>query len=31
MRGIVTAVRVASSEEGEGGKAMKTVTMVAGK
>ncbi len=30
MRRIATAMRVASDEEGEGGKAMKTVTRVAG-
>jgi hypothetical protein len=30
MRGIATAMRVASNKEGEGGKAMKTVTRVAG-
>jgi hypothetical protein len=30
MRGIATAMRVASDKEGEGGKAMKTVTRVAG-
>jgi hypothetical protein len=31
MRGIATAMRVASDKEGEGGKAMETVTRVAGK
>ena len=31
MRGIATAMRVASNEEGEGGKGMKTVTRVAGR
>ncbi len=31
MRGIATAMRVASNEEGEGGKAMEMVTRVAGK
>jgi hypothetical protein len=30
MRGILMAMRVASNEEGEGGKAMKTVTRVVG-
>jgi hypothetical protein len=31
MRGIVTAMRVASNEEVKGGKAMEMVTRVAGK
>ncbi len=31
MRGIAMAMRVASDKEGEGGKAMKTVTRVVGK
>jgi hypothetical protein len=31
MRGTATAMRVASDEEDEGGKAMKMVTRVAGK
>jgi hypothetical protein len=31
MRGIATAMRVASDKEGEGGKALKTVTRKAGK
>jgi hypothetical protein len=31
MRGIATAMRVASNKEGEGGKAIETVTRVAGK
>ncbi len=30
MRGIATAMRVASNKEGEGGKAMNMVTRVAG-
>ncbi len=30
MRGIAMAMRVASDEEGEGGKAMEMVTRVAG-
>jgi hypothetical protein len=30
MRGIAMVMRVASNEEGEGGKAMKMVTRVAG-
>ncbi len=30
MRGIATAMRVASNEEGEGGKVMKKVTRVVG-
>jgi hypothetical protein len=30
MRGIAMAMRVASNKEGEGGKAMTTVTSVAG-
>jgi hypothetical protein len=31
MRGIAMAMRVASNKEGEGGKAMETVTRVEGK
>ncbi len=31
MRGIAMAIRVASNKEGEGSKAMETVTRVAGK
>ncbi len=31
MRGIATAMKVVSNEEGEGGKAMAKVTRVAGK
>jgi hypothetical protein len=31
MRGIAMTMRVASNKEGEGGKAMKTATRVAGK
>jgi hypothetical protein len=31
MRGIATAMMVASDKEGEGGKAMATVTTVVGK